>query len=64
MCSSDLLADNRHITAPSRPRYENGPVSHIQSQIDAIESNINLLEMCSDETIKSKSYGNILSFLS
>ena len=54
-----VLVNTKHITQPKNPRYELKTSSdRIQQDIDAIESNINLLEMCSDETIKSKSYGN------
>ena len=36
----------------------------LKSQMDEIDRTINLLEMCSDATIKSKQYGNIIDFLS
>ena len=60
-----VKVNTRHIVEPRNPRYElNKSSDRIQQDIQSVESNINLLEMCSDETIKSKSYGNILSFLS
>lgn len=45
---------NSHINTPER----------LRSQMDQIDRNINLLEMCADATIKSKQYGNIIDFLS
>ncbi len=36
----------------------------LKSQINEIDRTINLLEMCTDATIKSKQYGNIIEFLS
>lgn len=36
----------------------------LKSQMDEIDRMIDLLEMCSDATIKSKQYGNIIDFLS
>ena len=59
-----VKVNTRHIVEPRNPRYTHKSVKEIQQDIQSVESNINLLEMCSDETIKSKSYGNILSFLS
>ena len=59
-----VVVNTRSIIEPSNPRYTHKSSKAIQEEITSIESNINLLEMCSDETIKSKSYGNILSFLS
>ena len=37
---------------------------HLKIQMNEIDRTINLLEMCSDATIKSKQYGNIIDFLS
>ena len=36
----------------------------IDAQVKELDRMIDLLEMCTDETIKSKQYGNMLEFLS
>jgi hypothetical protein len=36
---------------------------HYQDRIDEIDQTISLLEMCTDDTIKSKQYGNIIGLI-
>jgi hypothetical protein len=56
----------RHIPEPKNPRYNGGYMSpdRIDAQVKELDRMIDLLEMCTDETIKSKQYGNMLEFLS
>lgn len=52
---------------PSKPRSQSdsrNTVYHYKTTIKQIESTLALLEICTDTTIKSKSYGDILSLLS
>lgn len=50
----------RSVGLPKRPERSE---DSIQRSIDEVEQMIVLLEMCADDIIKSKSYGNILKYI-
>lgn len=58
----DISAMNPYRSV-SKPTCPDQSVDGIQRSIDEVEQMINLLEMCTDDTIKSKSYGNILRYI-
>lgn len=58
------VADGRSYKAVARPKQPQHSIQYAENRIAEVDQMINLLGMCSDETIKSKSYGNILKYIS